>query len=73
MAVDKLFDRRLSLTGVYALDNKKFSQSDLVDSHSKDIVKLGVIFGVTVLLLNTDLTVIIVLAGKQQMVGWLDL
>lgn len=38
-----------------------------------DVVVVGLQFCIFVLLLNDDLSVFVELAGKQQVVGWLDL
>jgi len=41
--------------------------------YSVDVFKMCVSINIIVLLLNADLSVIIVLTSEQEMVGWLNL
>ena len=63
----------LGLTCVDTLDKHQFSESDFMDLDLEDIRKLRKASLILVLLLNTNLTVFIELASKQDMVAWLQL
>ena len=69
----KKFDLRLGFAGIDTLEQEEFSKSNLMDLNFKDVVKMSLAISIRVLLLEAHLSIIIELAGEEQMVCWLDL
>lgn len=73
LSSNKKLDLRLGLTGIDTLEQEKLSKSNLMDLNFKDVVKMSLAISIRVLLLEANLSIIIELAGEEQMVCWLDL
>jgi len=73
LSSNKKLDLRLGLTGIDTLKQEKLSKSNLMDFNFEDVVKMSLAISIRVLLLEAHLSIIIELAGEEQMVCWLDL
>jgi hypothetical protein len=63
----------LCFTGIDGLKNEKLSESDFVNFDLEDIIEVGLSIDIGVLLLETNLSIIIELAGEKQVIGRLNL
>jgi len=55
------------------LDQHQLSESDLVDLDLENVIKVGLSIIVIVLLLQANLSIVVELTSKQQVIGWLNL
>jgi len=62
----------LGFAGIDTLEQEKFSKSNLMDLNFEDVVKMSLAISIRVLLLEAHLSIIIELAGKEQVISWLD-
>ena len=62
----------MGFAGIDTLEQEKFSKSNLMHLNFEDIVKMSLAISIRVLLLEAHLSIIIELAGKEQVISWLD-
>ena len=71
--LNKIFHDELEKEIVNTLNEEKLSQRDLVDLNLKDVIKVSEAIRIIELFLETNLSILIVLACEEQMICWLNL
>lgn len=73
LSSDKKLNLRLGLAGIDTLEQEKLSESNLMDLDFEDVIEMSLTISIRVLLLETHLSIVVELAGEEQMICWLDL
>ena len=73
LSSDKKLNLRLGLAGIDTLEQEKLSESNLMDLDFEDVIEMSLTSSIRVLLLETHLSIVVELAGEEQMICWLDL
>lgn len=67
------FNVTLSLTSIDGLKNEKLSESDFVNFNLENIIEMSLSINICVLFLKTYLSIVIELAGEEQVISRFDL
>ena len=72
MRLYKQLNITLNTAAVNTLDNHQLPEGDFMDFNFENIVEMSLVLMVIILLLDTNLSVVIELHSKQQMISWLN-